>query len=400
LGRQRLSAIAVAKRTLARIWEWQPLRRSLGLYLVLRVGLSLWAALVVAMVPAETGPNELIRPYFGSEPVDTGLARWLLGPWQRFDTMRYLHLAVHGYEPGTSQTVFPPLYPFLIRVVGRLLGERYLLAALLISNLCALGYLTVFFMLAEQAVGRKAARRAQVYAAIFPWSFVLLAGYTEPVFLLFATLAFWSARRGRTWAAGLCGGLAALTRLQGGILALPLLIEILQQRRWKLWPPRVDLLWVLIPPLASVGFLLGRMWAGIEPIHVTYATYWHHVSAPPWVGIATNIRNMIAGMAQPVDYLDFAAAGFAIALTVAAWRRLRLSYAVYMTLAVVFNTSHMRMPNPMVSVGRHSVELFPGFFLLGRLEESNPKFAKALSIILLVLLFCLSGLFVLWGWVG
>ncbi len=388
------------KRNALRLWRWEPLRRALLLYLSVRVGLSLWTALVLAIVPAEIGPCDPARPYFGIAPVDEGLAGLLLGPWQRFDTLHYVHLATHGYEAGTSHTVFPPLYPFLIHIVGGLLGGQYLLAALLISNLGAIGYFTVFFALAEREVGLAAARRAQVYAAFCPWAFILLAGYSESLFLLLTGLSFWMAQRRRGCAAGLCGALAALARLQGGALALPLLFEALRQRRFRLWPVRMDLLWPLLPALASLGFLLGRTWAGIEPIFITYATHWHHASAPPWIGMAVNLRNMLAGVAHPTDYLDFAAAWLALALMVAAWRWLHPAYALYMTVTVLFDISHLRTPHPMCSIGRHTMELFPGFFLLGRLGERSPWLNRLILYPSVALLLYLSVQFVLWGWVG
>jgi len=400
MGYSRVSQVLRVEKRALRLRLWKPLRRSVILYLLVRVGLSLWAALVLALVPAETGPSEPARPYFGIAPVDEGLAGSLLGPWQRFDTLHYIYLATHGYEAGTSHTVFPPLYPLLIRAIGGLLGRQYMLAALLISNLSAIGYFAVFFALAEQEVGPAAARRAQVYAALYPWAFVLLSGYSEPLFLLLAGLAFWMAQRGRGWEAGLCGALAALTRLQGGALALPLLFEVLRQRKFRLWPLRVDLVWPLFPALASVGFLLGRAWAGIEPLAVTYATHWHHASAPPWMGMAANLRNMLAGVAHPTDYLDFAAAWLAIVLVVAAWWRLRPAYALYVTVAALFNISHLRTPHPMCSVGRYTMELFPGFFLLGKLGERSPWLNRLILYPSVALLLYLSAQFVLWGWVG
>lgn len=383
-----------------RLWRWEPLRRGITLYLFVRASLSLWAAVVLTLVPAETGPSDPLRPYLGIAPVDGGLAGLLLGPWQRFDTLHYVYVATHGYEAGTSHTVFPPLYPALIRAVGGLLGGQYLLAALLISNLSAVGYLTVFFALAEREVGPAAARRAQVYAALYPWAFVLLAGYSESLFLLLAGLSFWMAQRGRGWAAGLCGALAALVRLQGGALALPLTFEALRRRIFRLWPLRMDLLWPLLPALASVGFLLGRAWAGIEPITVTYSAHWRHVSAPPWIGMAVNLRNILDGVAHPTDYLDFAAAWLAIALTVAAWWQLPPAYALYVSATTLFNLSHLRMPHPMCSVGRHTMELFPGFFLLGRLGERSPWLNRLILYPSTALFLYLSAQFVLWGWVG
>lgn len=375
-----------AKQFLRKLWRWQPLRRTLALYVAMRVGLSVWAALVLAISP--------------SDAPGSGLGGLLLEPWRRFDTVHYIKLAIYGYEPGSRRTVFPPLYPTLIRVVGGVLGERHLLAALLVSNLCAIGYLVVFFVLAEEACGREIAQRAQVYAVLYPWAFFLLAGYTESLSLFLVTLAFLMMQRGRGWAAGLFGALAALTRLQGAVLVIPLLFEALRRRKFRLWPLGVDLVWPMLPPLASACFFLGRALAGIEPISEIYAVFWGHASVFPWMGMVVNVRNMALGVAHPTDYLDFLAAWLFIGLTVVAWRRLRPSYALYMTVALLFNISHLRNPHPMCSVGRHMVELFPAFFLLGQWGSSSPWLNRLILYPSVALFLYLSGQFVLGGWVG
>jgi Gpi18-like mannosyltransferase len=382
-----------------KLWRWEPFRRAAAVYLVMRIGLSVWAVVVLAVASVEAGPS-LVQPYGEDDAPEGNWAALLLGPWWRFDTVHYTELAVHWYQPGSLRTVFPPLYPFLIRVIGGVLRGRYLLAALLISNLCALGYLTLFFALAEEAIGPAAAKKALVYVVLYPWAFILLAGYTEPLSLFMITLAFWMMWHGRGWAAGLFGALAALARLQGALLVLPLLFEALRRRRFRILPIGLDLLWPMLPPLASVGFLLGRAWAGIEPISTTYAVCWRHASAFPWVGMVVNVRNMVAGVAHPTDYLDFAAAWLFIMLVVIAWRQLQPAYAIYVTVALLFNISHIRMPHPMCSVGRHAVELFPAFFVLGLEGHRGSWRNRIILYVSIVLLLYLSGQFVLGGWVG
>lgn len=374
------------KEYVLKIWRWEPLRRAITLYVVMRVGLSVWTVLVLAVSP--------------SVVLGDGLEGLLLEPWRRFDTVHYIKLAISGYEPGSLRTVFLPLYPFLIRVVGGVLAEEHLLAALFVSNLCAIGYLTVFYVLAEGECGRKVAQRAQIYAMLYPWAFFLLAGYTEPLSLFLITLAFLMIQRGRGWAAGLFGALAALTRLQGAVLVIPLLFEALRRRKFRLWPLGVDLVWPMLPPLASACFLLGRALAGIEPISEVFAVFWGHALAFPWMGMMVNVRNMTLGVAHPTDYLDFLAAWFFIVLAVIAWRRLRPSYALYVTVALLFNISHLRNPHPMCSVGRHMTELFPVFFILGQWGSSSPWLNRLILYLSIALFLYLSGQFVLGGWVG
>ncbi|MBN1811548.1 MAG: hypothetical protein JXA14_06915 [Anaerolineae bacterium] len=374
-----------AKQLLWKLWRWQPLRRALALYVAMRVGLSVWAVLVLAISP--------------SDAPGSGLEGLLLEPWRRFDTVHYIKLATYGYEPGSRRTVFPPLYPTLIRVAGGALGERHLLAALLVSNLCAVGYLVAFFMLAEEECGREVAQRAQVYAVLYPWAFFLLAGYTESLFLFLVGLSFWMMRRGWGWASGLCGALAALTRLQGAVLVLPLLFEALRARGYRVFPLGVDLVWPVLPALGSLGFLLGRAWVGIEPISTVYAVRWNQGPTWPWVGMIANLNNMIAGVAHPTDYLDFVVVLIFIVLTGVAWRRLRFSYVLYMAVMLFFSTASLRTPHPMASVGRYMMALFPAFFLLGQWGR-NAWLNRLILYPSVALFLYLSGQFVLGGWVG
>ena len=83
------------------------LRFALILFLAGRVLLSAWAAAVVSLVPAPLSPDQTLRPFLGQPALREGLGGLLLGPWQRFDTMRYLQLATQGYSVENS--VFPPL---------------------------------------------------------------------------------------------------------------------------------------------------------------------------------------------------------------------------------------------------------------------------------------------------
>ena len=109
------------------------LRHALLLFVVMRVLLSLWVALVLVVTRPSTSPDAVLRPYQGVEPVSGGAAELLLGVWQRFDTLWYLRIAAQGYAPHDGSTVYFPLYPMLIRLLGTLFASNYLLAALVLA---------------------------------------------------------------------------------------------------------------------------------------------------------------------------------------------------------------------------------------------------------------------------
>ena len=213
-------------------------KRGLTIFLVMRLFLIFWSFISLAINPLPEEPDEAIRPYLGEPVLDTGVSGLLFGPWQRFDSQRYLVIAREGYAQEQN-SVFPPLYPLAIRAVGNLFGggaTANLAAAILIANLACLGYLILLHYIVTQEIGTQAATRTLVYLVIFPTGFYLFAPYTEPIFMLLALGSLWAGRNGRFWLAGTLGFFASLTRLTGWILIIPLAYEVWQQkfRDWRL----------------------------------------------------------------------------------------------------------------------------------------------------------------------
>ncbi len=89
---------------------------------------------------------------------------------------------------------------------------------------------------------RATAARAVLYLLVFPTTLFLSAVYAESLFLALTVAAFYHARRGQWWIAGALGGLAALARPHGVLLALPLAVEYLAQRDFDLRAIRGNIL--------------------------------------------------------------------------------------------------------------------------------------------------------------
>src|SRR5439155_24544699 len=90
-----------------------------------------------------------------------------------WDGIWYRRVAVYGYlfVPGhQSDTAFFPLYPLLLRIV-HLTGLPLDAAGLLLSNLLLLVALLVLYELGLVLLPAADARRAAIFAAVFPSSY-------------------------------------------------------------------------------------------------------------------------------------------------------------------------------------------------------------------------------------
>ena len=375
-------------------------RYALSLFVAMRVVTSLWAALVLALTQAPTSPDDVLRPYQGVEPISGGVAELLLGVWQRFDTLWYLRIAAQGYAPDDGSTVYFPLYPMLIRLLGTLFAGNYLLAALVISNLAFVGVLFCLYRLTERQFGGTGARRSTLYLAIFPTAFFFLAPYTESLFLLLTLAAFLSAHEKRWWLAGTLGFLASLTRLQGIMLVVPLLYMYLRDR--SLHPSRLrpDVLGPVIIPLGAVLFMAYQyLVVGSAPLINTYQTQLYAQFVWPWDNIIATCQKILSPEGSFISVLNLSMAGVFLAMTVLSFRGLPREYGIYMAVTLCALMLRRTTIQPLVSMSRYVLVLFPAFMLWGRWGR-NPRVQRLIVYPSVALLLYLCGQFAIWGWVA
>jgi len=194
-------------------------------------------------------------------PRNPGLIPGADGPLLRsltsWDGFYYLGIARDGYQAAPvvgaySNVAFPPLFPLLVRVLSVPFPGAQGIVAVVISNVAFLLALGLLVTLGSTYLGHRRATLAAGLLVIYPFASVFAMAYTESVFLLLMVAAFLAAeRRHRTWA-GIFLALTVLSRLQGVALILPLWILMLRQDGWR---PRLSQAWLLLGPLAGVGFL-------------------------------------------------------------------------------------------------------------------------------------------------
>src|SRR6266496_4739052 len=157
-----------------------------------------------------------------------------LTTWYHWDVGAYASVAAQGYS-SLHDTVFFPLWPLLLRGVGSLFGGSlvsYYVAGLLLANIFFYLALVIFYCLLAVDFDAAIARNALFYLSFAPYGLYFFAGYTESLFLLLCLLVFFCLQHERWWLAGLCGFLAALSRSQGVLLAVPFVVVLVRRFFW------------------------------------------------------------------------------------------------------------------------------------------------------------------------
>jgi hypothetical protein len=375
-------------------------RHALLIFVTTRVLVSLWVALVLAVSSPPTSPDDILRPYQGVEPFSGGIAELSLGVWQRFDTLWYIRIAAQGYSPDDVSTVYFPLYPTLTRVLGTVFAGNYLFAAIVISNLAYVGVLYCLYKLTEMHSDGASARRGTLYLAIFPTAFFFLAAYTESLFLFLTLAAFLCAHAKRWWLAGLLGLLASLTRLQGVVLVAPLLYMYLRDRDFRPRRVRPDVLGPLIVPLGAVLFIAYQsLILGSGPLLNTYQASLYAQFVLPWDNIIATCQKILSPEGTFINVLNLTMMGIFLAMTVLSFRGLPREYGIYMAVTMLVLLLRRTTLQPMVSMSRYVLVLFPAFMLWGRWGR-NPRVQRLIIYPCVALLLYLSGQFAMWGWVA
>jgi hypothetical protein len=303
---------------------------------------------------------------------------------------------------------------------------------------------------------REVARLAVLLTAFAPMAFFLSAVYAESLFLALSVGLFWSARHGRWAAAGALGALAGATRSAGVVLVVPALILYLYGPREDRLPelprrsragarddprpgagraarlargllpryrPRRDLLWLALAPAGLAVYAAYLAVAGGDALLPFHAQgEWGRHFAGPFVGVWDGLRAAFEGVRQLLSmqrqhvYFPLAAdspfvavghnlllLGFllaAVPAVVGVLRTLPFAYGAYVVVALAMPLSYPVAAQPLMSLPRFLLVLFPLTMWLAGWLAARPRArtpAIALSALLLVLF---TAEFATWHWVA
>jgi hypothetical protein len=425
-----------------------------------RSRLLVWVAGTGTVTALGLGPTRKVIQHASLTHGFGRLGDLLVAPAARWDAGWYLLIVHQGYKPTLGAATAPraaffPLYPLLVRALSALLVPS-VLAGVLISVL-ALGVAlyALHRLTALEANGtagpREVARLAVMVTAFAPMAFFFSAVYSESLYLALSIGVFWFARKGRWAWAGALGALASATRPTGVLLIAPALILYLYGPRQDRPPDRTllagrgehptvrmrrlaalvcpryrvrkDLAWLGLMPLgvalfaaylglaggnASAPFATQQLWgrhfvgpfAGVWSAAVAafdglrqllslqgHHSYFPHAAGAPLVSASHNV-------------LLFAFAVGAAFAVVGVLRTLPLAYGVYVLLALALPLSYPVGSEPLMSLPRFLLVLFPLSMWLGRWLASHPRARVPLFAASGVSLAFFTGAFASWHWLA
>jgi hypothetical protein len=364
----------------------------------------------------------------------------------------------------SARDAFFPLYPLGLHALSDLglqavlAGVLFSLAAFAVALYCLHRLTTLELASSGRPGSREIAGLAVLVTALAPMAFYFSAVYSESLYLALSVGVFLCARRGRWAWAGVLGMLAVATRSTGLVLVLPALMLYLYGpradrlpdfdralssrgpsegepvpasgplRRWlraarPRYRLRTNVLWLVLLPM-GLGLYMGYLGLSggdtLAPFHAQ--GIWGRHFAGPYGGVWDGLRAAVAGARQllsdqrahlyyPVATgSPFVAAGhnlmllafllIAVPLFVLALRVLPLAYGLYAIAALALPLSYPAPAQPLMSLPRFLVVLFPLSMALAVWLAAHPRARiPTLAASALLMAFFVAQ-FATWHWVA
>lgn len=208
--------------------------------------------------------------------------------WSRWDAGWYANVINYNYyfnPDSQSNIAFFPLFPFLVKWVAALVPVNYFQIGFVLNAIATLFSLFFLVGIANSFGIADRDREEKILLAflLFPMSFFLLSFYTEALFLFLSLGSLFAARKKKWLIAGIFGALAALTRLPGVFLTVPLVLEWWSHHRDQNKPTFRSALGLFLPVLGLAAFSLYQYNVWGDPLLFLEAQKsWFRAFEWPW----------------------------------------------------------------------------------------------------------------------
>ena len=298
----------------------------------------------------------------------------LAGSMVRWDSIHYLNIAAYGYKQ-TASTVFFPLYPLLIKLVGVPIGSN-VIAGVLISLVSFGLAMVMLHRLATEELGVSAANATVLLLTFAPLSFFFAAIYTESLFLALSVGACYAARHQRWWLACACTVAATITRVPGIAVVVPVALIWWRSEPRPRWVPPA----LCAAPAALLAFLLYLRHLGyglLAPLKNQELLHDHSGGGPVvtlWLALrdaGQGVDHVFEGrrvfrpsilspIGVPLENIALLVVLVIVLLAlVQCWRKLPLAYSAYASVVLVIVTWSASRPVPLIGLDRYTLTIFP-----------------------------------------
>lgn len=338
--------------------------------------------------------------FTSSEHLD--FASWL-DKWKQWDATGYNNMILGGYkqmvEDGEYVTLaFFPLYSFVARIFNVVINNTQI-SAVVTSTLCYSFACCFLYKLTALDYGKATAKKAVLYISVFPFGFYFGAMMTESMFFLTTAATFYFIRKHNWIMVGICGALAALSRISGILMIFPAVIEFIEYYelfgmfKSKKFKEAFTLilkngLWIFGAFLGLFIYLycnysltgewfrfmaLQKKFWGEETCYFgkCILVMWQQITSP---GQSVMVK---AGMFMP----ELLSVLLMLATMLYGVRRNKSMYTTYMVVYLVMNTS-ITWP---ISIARYMLCAIPMFIFLADFSERHKKAHLWITVIFAVL---------------
>lgn len=349
----------------------EALRRVLFVFLVVRIAASFAAVVSVSSIPS----NPIVAVDYYAKNQYPKLMEMTTGVWERSDALWYISIAQNGYGKDSRGAVFLPLYPLTIRLIWKLTKLRWIVSALIASNIFYIFALYFLYKLCENEKGQDVAYKTIWYQALFPGSVFFLAPYSESLYLALSAGSFLAARKRLWWLAAILAALLGATRNMGILIMIPLFIEFIRQRKEGFPVKWHNVFWLLLIPLGILSVM--AYWNNLsgDPLAFVHRQIaWQREFMMPWKTLISGVTqawNMVPSPPGGVLLLETFAVFFTVIIGIVSIFKIPVPYTVFLWLNFLPPLCSPYSGRVFMSCVRFISVLFPVFITLACLARSE-----------------------------
>lgn len=373
-------------------------KKVITIFLIWIVAVNVFALLALNRfnLKADTAYSWIPQNYYQEQGLNFNVihAQW--------DSFWLLDIVREGYYLRETETianvVFFPVYPFLIKV-GTFIINDDIFVGWLISIFSLLLALIFLKKLIKEFFPEIDYLETIIFLLIFPTAYFFNAVYTESVFLLLSVATIYYAKKDKIYLVALLGFLAALTRVTGVLLFIPIVWYLLEQNKFnykKFWKFNYKKLiakknlYIFAIPLGLLSFFIFHY------LKFDNFLLFFDIESAWGRSFEINKDHFIASnpVARVNLILDLAFVIFSLATTYFTWKKLDRGLALYMLATILVAVS----TGTLMSIGRYILVLFPMYMVAASIKNICGKFAWLLCSCMLFTLYTI--LFVNHYWAG